>query len=123
MARRTTRKGETPGKRLLRRGGIVAGVIGGIWFLVDGGEWGTFDLMGQRKKYDKVQAEVAALEHHVDSLRAEHKAITTDNARIERIAREVHGMVRDKELLYWRTDKRDGDSTSAGNSAADSSAR
>lgn len=118
MARRTTRKGDTPGKKLLRRGGIVAGVIAGVFFLVEGGEWGTMDLMSQRTRFDKLQGEVAQLERDVDSLRAEYKAITTDNARIERIAREVHGMVHDKELLYWRTDKGDVDSTTAADSAS-----
>ena len=120
MARRTTRKGEAPGTRLLRRGAIVAGIIAGVLFLVEGGEWGTLDLMTQRKKFDKLQGEVAQLDRDVDSLRAEYKAITTDNARIERIAREVHGMVRDKELLYWRTDKSDADSTIKADSSSQS---
>jgi cell division protein FtsB len=104
---------------MLRRAAVIAGVIAGVAFLVEGGEWGTLDLMGQRKKFDKLKGEVEQLNRDVDSLRAEHKAITSDNARIERIAREVHGMVRDKELLYWRTEKRDADSTTR----ADTSAR
>ena len=79
-------------------------------FLVEGGEWGTFDLMKQRTRYRKLDAEVKQLERDVDSLRAEYKSLTTDRVRLERIAREQYGMVRgSRELLYRALD--DVDST------------
>ncbi len=89
-------------QRLLK---IAAAVLGGaavLYFLVGGGEYGTLDLIKQKSRFDKLEREVGELEARVDSLRAEYRAITSDKARLERIARERYGMVKgDKELLYY----------------------
>ena len=114
MAKRSTRKGDTPGKRLLRRVAIASGRVAALAFLVEGGEWGTFDLMKQRTRFERLEAEVKRLEHDVDSLRAEYKAVTTDKVRLERIARERFGLVHgDKELLYRPRTESDADSVAA----------
>lgn len=93
---------DTPFRRLLRR---VAWAVGGaaiVAFAVEGGEYGTRDLLKFRDRAKARAAEVEALKAEVEALTAEYKAVTTDPARLERIAREEFGMVRgEKELLYW----------------------
>jgi cell division protein FtsB len=76
-------------------------VIAAIVFAVQGGEWGTDDLVAQRSRMVRLRAQIDTLRHEVDSLSGVKKAILTDATVQERIAREEFGMVRgDKELLY-----------------------
>jgi cell division protein FtsB len=76
-------------------------VIAAIVFAVQGGEWGTDDLLAQRSRTTRLRAQIDSLRHDIDSLARVKKAILTDPAVQERIAREEFGMVRgDKELLY-----------------------
>ena len=76
-------------------------VIGALVFAVQGGEWGTDDLLAQRSRAARLRAQIDTLKHEVDSLSRVKKAIVTDPSVQERIAREEFGMVRgDKELLY-----------------------
>jgi cell division protein FtsB len=68
---------------------------------VQGGEFGTLDLLRQRDRRVALNAEIDSLQHQVDSLTRLVHAIETDPAVQERIAREEFGMVRGrKELLY-----------------------
>src|ERR687890_565944 len=70
-------------------------------FAIQGGEDGTSDLFRQREGHRRLQAEVDSLQREVDSLVAWKRALATDPAVQERIAREEFGMVRgDKEVLY-----------------------
>lgn len=102
-------KADTPAKKLLRRALWVAGILAIIFFAVQGGEYGTADVLSQRGRRDALKRELAAMRATVDSLEAEVKSVRTDNARLERIAREEYGMVKgDKEVLYW-TNRRQGD--------------
>lgn len=72
-----------------------------VVYAVQGGEWGTDDLLAQRSRATRVRAEIDSLRREVDSLARVKKSILTDAAVQERIAREEFGMVRgDKELLY-----------------------
>jgi cell division protein FtsB len=74
-------------------------------FAVQGGEWGTTDLVRQRASLARVNHDVDSLKHEVDSLRKYRAALATDPALQERIAREEFGMVRgNKELLYRFTE-------------------
>ena len=83
-----------------RLAAIVAVVLVCLWAL-QGGEYGTTDLFRQRERRAALQAEVDSLERGVDSLRAYKRALQTDPALQERIAREEFGMVRgDREVLY-----------------------
>jgi len=76
-------------------------VIGAIIFALQGGEYSTMDLLRQRKLKLGLAADTDSLSRIVDSLRREAKAVLTDRATQERIAREQYGMVRgDKEILY-----------------------
>jgi cell division protein FtsB len=100
MPPRSNRK--TP---IAKRLAIVAAAIGIVFFAVQGGEWGTFDLMSQKKRMARVEHDVDSLQHVVDSLKRYRKRLDTDPALQERIAREEFGMVRgSKELLYRFTE-------------------
>ena len=93
---------DTAAQRLLRRALWIVGALAVLFFAVEGGEYSTTDVWSQRARRDKLRAEIAAMHVEVDSLRAEVKSVKTDNARLERIAREEYGMVKgDKEILYW----------------------
>ena len=79
--------------------GIV--VLAVLWFAVEGGQFGTWDLWKQRQQRTLVQREIDSLQHRVDSLKKYRARLDTDRALQEKLARENVGMVRgDKELLY-----------------------
>jgi cell division protein FtsB len=93
---------EKPGRVWLRRLAWIGGGIAVLVFTIEGGEYGTRDLWTQSSRKAKLDADVAQLKLEVDSLRQELKVLKTDDARLERIARERYGMVKgSKELLYW----------------------
>ena len=76
-------------------------VITALVFAVQGGEWGTDDLVAQRSRAARLRAQIDSLKREVDSLAKVKKSIVSDPVVQERIAREEFGMVRgDKELLY-----------------------
>lgn len=76
-------------------------LLGGLLFAVQGGEYSTMDLWRQRERNKLLVAQTDSLRRTVDSLRKMAKAIKTDRATQERIAREEFGMVRgNKEILY-----------------------
>jgi cell division protein FtsB len=78
-----------------------AGILAVLAFAIEGGEYGTTDLMHQRQRRRELTASIDSLEHQVDSLTRLKKRLETDPVLQERIAREEFGMVRgDKELLY-----------------------
>ena len=76
-------------------------ILSALLFAVQGGEYGTNDLISQRARRQRLVHQIDSLRRDVDSLTALKKAILTDPVLQERIAREDFGMVRgDKELLY-----------------------
>ena len=80
---------------------VAAGVLGALWFAIEGGEYGTRDLLRQKQRKARLQSAVDSVQHVVDSLRRYKKRLETDPVLQERIAREEFGMVRgDKEILY-----------------------
>ena len=93
---------------MIRRILFWAVVVVALVYAVQGGEWGTDDILAQRKRAARLRAEIDSLKHDIDSLGKVKKSILTDPSVQERIAREEFGMVRgDKELLYRFTTKRD----------------
>ena len=79
-----------------------------VAFAVQGGEYGTTDLIRQRTKKRHIQASIDSLQREVDSLARLKHAILTDPALQERIARKEFGMVRgDKEILYRFAEPKD----------------
>jgi cell division protein FtsB len=71
------------------------------YFAVEGGEYGTSDLLTVRRRIGEAKTAIDSLRVVTDSLAAERKSVMTNPAVQERIAREKFGMVRgDKELMY-----------------------
>jgi cell division protein FtsB len=91
---------------LMKRVAWGVGALAVLVYAIEGGEYGTSDLLTQRDRKAALAQNVDMLSEDVDSLRAELKAVTSDPVRLERMAREEWGMVRgEKELLYrMRTD-------------------
>ncbi len=70
-------------------------------FAIEGGEYGTSDVIRQRTRLRALDGDVSRLRREVDSLRGAFASVATDTVRLERLAREDFGMVRgDKEILY-----------------------
>ena len=96
-----SRRGE-----LLKRLAIAAALVAAIVFAVQGGEYGTSDLLKQRARRAALVARLDSLQRAVDSLTRRKHALETDAALQERIAREEFGMIRGaKERLYRFADK------------------
>ena len=102
MARARKASGESAGgQALVKRLLVAAALLGALVFAVQGGEYGTRDLLRQRVRRAKLMATIDSLQHVVDSLSRYKKRLETDPVLQERIAREEFGMVRgNKELLY-----------------------
>ena len=91
---------------MLKRAVVLALVLGALAFAIQGGEYGTTDLLKQRARRQALLTRLDSLERAVDSLTRRKRAIETDPALQERIAREEFGMVRgEKEMLYRFADK------------------
>ena len=86
---------------LIKRLGTLALIAVALVFAVQGGEFGTTDLVRQRRERARVSKAVDSLQRVVDSLKRYDDKVEHDPATQERIAREVFGMVRgNKELIY-----------------------
>ena len=97
MAR--TRRGR--GAQTLRAALKVALIAGALAFALEGGEYGTSDLLRQRARERRLRLEIDSLTRVIDSLGRYKRRLETDAKLQERIAREEFGFVRgDKELLY-----------------------
>ena len=84
-------------KRLL----VAAGLLAALIFAIEGGEYGTRDLMRQKQRRARLALAIDSAQHVVDSLRRYKTRLETDPVLQERIAREEFGMVRgQKEMLY-----------------------
>lgn len=104
-------KKKTTPASLIVRAVIALAVLGVVMFAVQGGEWGTVDLIRQKSRLVRVRHEVDSLSHAVDSLKAYKQLVLTDPVTQERIAREEFGMVRGKkEMLYRFTEPDSGSS-------------
>ena len=100
MARKRT-AGAGDGARRVKFALTLAVVVAAIVFAVQGGEYGTRDLLRQNARRRALVATIDSLEHVVDSLKRYKHRVETEPALQERIAREEFGLVRgDKELLY-----------------------
>ena len=88
-------------KAIGKRVAAAAGIAGIAWFAIQGGEYGTSDLLSQNSRRTALQREIDSLQRTVDSLVKWRQAVDNDPRVQERIAREEFGMVRgNKELLY-----------------------
>jgi cell division protein FtsB len=86
---------------LIRRILLIGAILVAVYFAIEGGQWGTWDLWTQRRQKIALQRANDSLARKVDSLRRYRTQLDTDRALQEKLARENLGMVRgDKELLY-----------------------
>jgi cell division protein FtsB len=86
---------------MLRRLVLVVAIVAVVVFAVQGGEYGTSDLLHQRARRLALIAKLDTLQRQVDSLARRKRALQDDPALQERIAREEFGMVRgNREILY-----------------------
>ena len=85
----------TPG-----RWAAIVGLAAALYFALQGGEYGTLDLLQLRRAEAEEQASVMRLERLVDSLSRAATAIERDPRVQERVARERFGMIRKGEFLY-----------------------
>jgi cell division protein FtsB len=79
--------------------GVVAALFV-LWWAVQGGEYGTTDLLRQRRAIAAERASIDSLERVVRGLQAAKRQVESDPVTQERIAREEFGMIRDGEILY-----------------------
>jgi cell division protein FtsB len=94
---------------LLVRAVIALAVLGVIVFAVQGGEWGTVDLIRQTSRLARIRREVDSLNRDVDSLKKYKQLLQTDPVMQEKVAREEFGMVKgNKEILYRYTEPEAG---------------
>jgi cell division protein FtsB len=85
----------TPG-----RWAVIAGLAFALYFALQGGEYGTLDLLQLRREAAEEQENVARLQRMVDSLTKVATGIEKDPRVQERVARERFGMLRKGEFLY-----------------------
>ena len=70
-------------------------------FAVEGGEFGSTDLVRQRREKARIGRSIDSLQRVVDSLQAVRDGGVAGSRHPGALAREVFGMVRgDKEILY-----------------------
>lgn len=87
-------------KPRIRKALWIAVGAAALWFAIQGGEYGTTDLVRQHYARVRLVRDIDSLTHVVDSLGRHKQRVLTDPRTQERIAREEFGMVRGKELLY-----------------------
>ena len=78
-------------------GAVVTGMVA---FAVQGGEYSSLDLWRMRRQVGREQDAIVRLRREVDSLTRVARALKTDSATEERVARETMGMLRPGEILY-----------------------
>ncbi|HEX4683360.1 MAG TPA: hypothetical protein VH277_11650 [Gemmatimonadaceae bacterium] len=89
------------GRIVARRVLLAMLVAAGLVFAVQGGEFGTTDLLRQNQQRVRLKREVDSLRKVDSALKRYEDKVEHDSATQERIAREVFGMVRGrKELMY-----------------------
>ncbi len=85
----------TPG-----RWATIVGLASALYFALQGGEYGTLDLLQLQREEAEERANVLRLQLLVDSLTKAAVAIELDPRTQERAARERFGMIKKGEFLY-----------------------
>jgi cell division protein FtsB len=82
------------------RWAALAALAFALYFALQGGAYGTTDLLQLRSEEEQEEAEVARLRQVVDSLERAARAIEHDPRTQERVARESFGMIKKGEFLF-----------------------
>ena len=82
------------------RWAALAALAFALYFAIQGGEYGTSDLLELRDEEEREREEVSRLQTVVDSLERLATAIERDPRMQERVARERFGMLKKGEFLY-----------------------
>jgi cell division protein FtsB len=82
------------------RWAAIAGLVFGLYFALQGGEYGTLDLLQLRREEAEERANLQRLHRMVDSLSRAATAIEHNPRTQERVAREKFGMLKKGEFLY-----------------------
>jgi len=82
------------------RWAALAALAFALYFAVQGGEYGTLDLIHLRREEKDERTKVLLLRTMVDSLTRAATAIEHDPRVQERVAREQFGMLKRGEFLY-----------------------
>jgi cell division protein FtsB len=70
------------------------------FYAVEGGEYGTTDLLALKGQVRRAREDIVRLRNEADSLRRLETALKTDAVLQEKVARELYGMIRPGEILY-----------------------
>jgi cell division protein FtsB len=84
----------------LSRWAAIVGLAFALYFALQGGEYGTLDLLQLQREEKEETANVVRLQRIVDSLAKAATAIERDPRVQERVARERFGMIKKGEFLY-----------------------
>ena len=71
-----------------------------IYYAVFGGRYTIFDIGNARSAAITEAAALERLRAETDSLRLRVDSLETDPLTLERLARELYGMIREGEMLY-----------------------
>ena len=82
------------------RWATIVGLALALYFALQGGEYGTLDLLQLRREAAEEQAKVWELQRLVDSLTTAAVGIELDPRVQERVARERFGMIKQGEFMY-----------------------
>jgi cell division protein FtsB len=82
------------------RWAAIAGLVFGLYFALQGGEYGTLDLLQLRREEAEESSNLERLHRMVDSLSRVAWAIEHNPRMQERVAREKFGMLKKGEFLY-----------------------
>ncbi len=74
--------------------------LGMAAFAVEGGEYGTVDLLRLKGQVRRERDSLLRLRVEIESLARVEHALTSDPRAQERAARELYGMIRPGEILY-----------------------
>jgi len=103
MARASAVAGDDPPRRKRRVVTLLKLVFwaAAVYFAVEGGEYGTSDLLAVRGRITRTNTAIDSLRDVLDSLSLQKRDVMTNPVVQERIAREEFGMVKgDRELIY-----------------------
>jgi len=88
-------------KQIIGRVVIACFGLAVVTFAVQGGEYGSTDLIRQRAQLQRERRAVDSLAAEVERLKVYKKSVETDPVMQEKLAREEFGMVKgDREMLY-----------------------